>query len=68
MPLTFAGLGLASKLGITDYPAVILACLFVTITCWLAFELVKRSRPTQFLFGIKPKQRINLIHRVRRLV
>ena len=58
MPLTFAGLGLASKLGITDYPAVILACLFVTITCWLAFELVKRSRPTQFLFGIKPiKQR-----------
>ena len=54
MPLTFAGLSLASQLEMTDYPAVILACLFVTLTSWLAFELLKRSRPTRFLFGIKP--------------
>ena len=54
MPLTFAGLSLASQLELTDYPAVILACLFVTLASWLAFELLKRGRATRFLFGIKP--------------
>ncbi len=54
MPLTFAGLGIASQFGITSYPAVILASIFVTIACWLAFEIIKRTRATCFLFGIKP--------------
>jgi len=56
MPLTYAGLRLSTYLGLKNYPAVILSTLFVIITCWIFFELVRRSRVTQFLFGIKEKK------------
>ena len=56
MPLTFAGLRLSTYLGLKNYPAVILSTLFVIITCWIFFELVRRSRVTRFLFGIKEKK------------
>ena len=53
MPLTFAGLLLAGNLGLKGIPAVILATMFVGLTCWIFFECVKRTRVTCFLFGIK---------------
>ncbi len=53
MPLTFAGLKLAGNLGLKNFSAVIVATLFVTLTCWLFFELVRRTRITRFMFGIK---------------
>ena len=56
MPLTYAGLRLSTYLGLKNYPAVILSTLFVIITCWIFFELVRRSRVTRFLFGIKEKK------------
>ena len=56
MPLTYAGLRLSTYLGLKNYPAVIFSTLFVIITCWIFFELVRRSRVTRFLFGIKEKK------------
>ena len=53
MPLTFAGLMLATKLGLRDYSAVIVATVFVVLTCWIFFECVRRTWLTRFLFGIK---------------
>jgi hypothetical protein len=53
MPLTFAGLILAGNLGLKGIPAVILATIFVGLTCWIFFECVKQTRVTRFLFGIK---------------
>jgi hypothetical protein len=35
MPLTFAGLILATKLGFRDYSAVIVGTTFVILTCWI---------------------------------
>tara|TARA_B100000609_G_scaffold72903_1_gene58182 strand:- start:19 stop:1290 length:1272 start_codon:yes stop_codon:yes gene_type:complete len=54
MPLTFAGLAIAGEIGLTDYPAVIFGCIFVAATCWLLFEVLRRTSVTRFLFGIKP--------------
>ena len=53
MPLTFAGLILATKLGFKNYAAVIVGTTFVILTCWIFFEVVRRTWPTRFLFGIK---------------
>ena len=53
MPLTFAGLKLAGNFGLKNFSAVIIATFFVTLTCWLFFELVRRTRITRFMFGIK---------------
>lgn len=53
MPLTFAGLRIVSDLGLRDYSAVIFATLFVMLTCWPFFEIVKRFKSTRFLYGIK---------------
>ena len=53
MPLPFAGLILAGNLGLKGIPAVILATIFVGLTCWIFFECVKQTRVTRFLFGIK---------------
>ena len=55
MPLTYAGLRISSDLGIKNYPAVLLSTIIVIITCWLFFELVKRTKISRFLFGIKEK-------------
>ena len=53
MPVTFAGLVIAGNLGLKDFSAVILGIIFVTLTCWIFFEVVKRTKSTRFLFGIK---------------
>ena len=53
MPLTFAGLRLASNLGLRNHSAVIFATFLVILTCWLFFEIVKRFKSTRFLYGIK---------------
>ena len=58
MPLTFAGLRITSEIGLRDYPAVLVATIFVVITCWVFFEGVRRTKATSFLFGIKPLKRI----------
>ena len=56
MPLTFAGLRISSDLGIKNYPAVLLSTIIVIITCWLFFELVRRTKISRFLFGIKERK------------
>ncbi|MGB1436514.1 MAG: acyltransferase family protein [Candidatus Thalassarchaeaceae archaeon] len=56
MPLTFAGLRISSDLGIKNYPAVLLSTIIVIITCWLFFELVRRTKVSRFLFGIKERK------------
>ena len=53
MPLTFAGLRIASEVGLRDYSAVFFATAFVVVFCWVFFEVVRRTRATRFLFGIK---------------
>ena len=53
MPLTFAGLRIASEAGLRDYSAVFVATAFVVLFCWVFFEGVRRTRATRFLFGIK---------------
>ena len=58
MPLTFAGLRITSEVGLRDYSAVLVATIFVVITCWVFFEGVRRTKATSFLFGIKPLKRI----------
>jgi len=60
MPLTFAGLILATNLGLRDYPAVILGTIFVVLACWIFFEGVRRTRVTRFLFGIKERKTMEL--------
>lgn len=56
MPLTFAGLRVSSDLGIKNYSAVLISTIIVIITCWIFFELVKRTKISRFLFGIKEKK------------
>ncbi len=56
MPLTFAGLRVATELNLKNYPAVIFATLFVILTCWVFFEAVRRTKVTRFLFGIKEQK------------
>jgi len=56
MPLTFAGLRISSDLGIKNYPAVLLSTIIVIITSWLFFELVRRTKVSRFLFGIKERK------------
>ena len=56
MPLTYAGLRVSSDLGIKNYSAVLLSTIIVIITSWLFFELVKRTKISRFLFGIKEKK------------
>ena len=56
MPLTFAGLRVATELNLKNYPAVIFATLFVIMTCWVFFEAVRRTKATRFLFGIKEQK------------
>jgi len=56
MPLTYAGLRVSSDLGIKNYSAVLISTIIVIITCWLFFELVKRTKISRFLFGIKEKK------------
>ena len=56
MPLTYAGLRISSDLGIKNYPAVLLSTIIVFITCWLFFELVRRTKVSRFLFGIKERK------------
>ncbi len=56
MPLTFAGLKVSSDLGIKNYSAVLISTIIVIITCWIFFELVKRTKISRFLFGIKEKK------------
>ena len=58
MPLTFAGLRIASELGLRDYSAVFVATAFVVLFCWAFFEGVRRTRATSFLFGIKSPKRL----------
>ena len=53
MPLTFAGLRISTELGLKNYPAVIIATVFVVLTCWVFFEAVRRTKVSRFLFGIK---------------
>ena len=53
MPLTFAGLRISTELGLKNYPAVIIATAFVILTCWAFFEVVRRTKVSRFLFGIK---------------
>ena len=53
MPLTFAGLRIASEVGLRDYSAVFVATAFVVLFCWFFFEGVRRTKVTRFLFGIK---------------
>ena len=56
MPLTFLGLRVSSDLGIRGYPAVLLATALVVSLCWAFFEVVRRTRATSFLFGIKTQK------------
>ncbi|MFL2944170.1 MAG: acyltransferase family protein [Candidatus Poseidoniales archaeon] len=60
MPLTFAGLKIAGDLGLKNYTAVLIATIFVALACWLFFEIVRKTRVTRFMFGIKePKLSID---------
>ena len=34
--------------------ALVATWILVMMGCWLSFEVLKRSRYTRFLFGIKP--------------
>ena len=52
MPLTFAGLRISSELGLKNYPAVIIATVFVVLTCWVFFEAVGVQKSVDFS-GIK---------------
>ena len=56
MPLTFLGLRVSSDLGVRGYPAVLLATALVVSLCWAFFEVVRRTRATSFLFGIKAQK------------
>jgi len=56
MPLVFAGLRLSSELGLRDMPAVLVATVFTVFTCCIFFEIVRVSRYSRFLFGIKDKK------------
>ena len=56
MPLTFAGLRLSNEFGLKNYPAIVFSTLFVILTCWIFFEIVRRNKVTRFLFGIKEKK------------
>jgi peptidoglycan/LPS O-acetylase OafA/YrhL len=53
MPITFAALKLSTEMGITNYSAVLLSCLLVTLGCWFSFEILKRTKVSRYLFGIK---------------
>lgn len=53
MPITFAALKLSTELEITNYLAVILSCVVVTVGCCISFEILRRTRLTRYLFGIK---------------
>ncbi len=53
MPITFAGLRVAKEFDLTNIPAVLFGCVFVTVGCWIAFEIVRRTKVTRYLFGIK---------------
>ena len=53
MPLTFLGLRVSSELGIRGYPAILLATALVVSLCLAFFEVVRRTRATSFLFGMK---------------
>ena len=53
LPIVFAGLKLAKEFEVTNIAAVLFGSIFVTIGCWLAFEMVRRTRITRYLFGIK---------------
>ncbi len=57
MPLTFLGLRVSSEIGLRDYAAVLIATLLVAMLCWAFFEIVRRTRVTSFLFGIKTTKR-----------
>ena len=60
MPLTFAGLKISGNLGLKNFSAVIIATIFVALACWLFFEIVRKTRVTRFMFGIKePKLSID---------
>lgn len=61
MPFTFAGLKIAKSWGISGISAVVLGCIFVTIGCWIIFEIVRRTKTTRYLFGIKSPQKIKSI-------
>ena len=56
MPLTFLGLRVSSDIGIRGYPAVLLATALVVSLCWAFFEVVRRTRATSLLFGIKTQK------------
>jgi hypothetical protein len=56
MPLIFAGLRLSADFGLKNYPAIVFSTLFVILTCWIFFEVVRRNKVTRFLFGIKEKK------------
>lgn len=56
MPLVFAGLRVSSELGLRDMQAVFVATVFTVFTCWAFFEMVRVSRYSRFLFGIKDKK------------
>ena len=56
MPITFAGLKIAKEFNLTGIQAVMVGCLIVTIGCWIIFEIVRRTRITRYLFGIKSVQ------------
>ena len=57
MPITFAGLNIAKEYNVTGILAVLLGCFVVATGCWLAFELVRRTRISRYLFGIKEIQK-----------
>ena len=56
MPLTFGFLSLSKDIGLAGIPAVLLTWGLVMVGCWAMFELLKRTRLTRALFGIKPLQ------------
>ena len=65
MPLTFFSLSIASKFGLTNYPAVVFGCLLVTTGCLILFEIIKRTAILRFLFGVKPiSRKINSLDNV----
>ena len=53
MPLTFAFLSFSKSIGLEGMVAVVATWILVVLGCWLSFEVLKRSRFTRFLFGIK---------------
>ena len=56
MPITFAALQLSTDMGLKNYSAVALSCLLVTFGCLISFELLKRTKVSRYLFGIKAIQ------------